>query len=250
MSANRTTHIPPPSLGQLLLEGRVFWELQAYWLALPWLQLTPRGDGHPVLVLPGLGVDDVSTLFLRQFLYLRGYNPQGWTLGRNVGPVAMFERRARRRLAALHAETGRKVSLIGWSLGGVYARELGRTAPDHVRQVITLGSPLHLDPKANNLWWLYELISGARLGLGDIDPAVFEQRRNRLTVPLTSIYSRSDGIVAWQTSVEPDGPLSENIEVVSSHGGLGLHPQVLCIVADRLAQPEGAWRPFHRRPTA
>ncbi|HMA37386.1 MAG TPA: alpha/beta hydrolase [Chloroflexia bacterium] len=238
-------HVRPakaPALVTLLLEGRAIYELQALVWAQPWLQRTPRGDGHAVLVLPGFGAGDLSTLPLRQFLQSRGYNAHPWGLGINTGPILEFEHRAMVRLNELYDATGRKVSLIGWSLGGVYAREMGRVAPDRVRQVITLGSPLHNNPKANNAWRLYQVVSGQRLE--EIGQEVIQQRRARLAIPLTSIYSRTDGVVAWECSLEPDGPLSENVEVISSHVGLGVNPTVLYVIADRLAQREDAWRPF------
>jgi pimeloyl-ACP methyl ester carboxylesterase len=232
----------PPSLVNLLLEGRAFYELQALVWTQPWLQRTPRGDGHPVLVLPGFGAGDLSTLPLRRYLQSRGYNALPWDLGLNTGPILRFEQRALARLHAIHQEYGRTVSLIGWSLGGVYARELGRVAPHLVRQVITLGSPLHNNPKANNAWRLYQVASGERLE--SITPDLIAERRARLAVPLTSIYSRTDGVVAWECSLEPDGPLSQNIEVMGSHTGLGFNPVVMYVLADRLAQAEGAWQPF------
>jgi len=146
------------------------------------------------------------------------------------------------RLAELFARYGKKVSLIGWSLGGIFAREIARRAPSQVRSVITLGSPFAGAPKASNAWKLYERAS--RQSVEDWPHR--ERMKTPPPVPSTAIYSRSDGIVAWQGCRERPGPLSENIEVEGSHCGLGHNPAVLYAVADRLAQPEGGWRPFER----
>ena len=236
-----TQRIAPPSRRLRLLELRAGLELGAGIAALPWLRLAPRGDGHAVLVLPGLVASDESTRLLREFLRDRGYRASGWGLGRNYGPRPGVERAMLDLLDRLHDETGRTVSIVGWSLGGVYARVLAARRPDAVRAVVTLGSPI-ADPRATHAWRIYEFTSGKRVD----DPR--EQRTVRPTpsVPTTSIYSRTDGIVAWQCSVEQEGPQSENIEVMGSHIGLGFNPAVLYAVADRLAQPEGQWQRFAR----
>ncbi len=147
------------------------------------------------------------------------------------------------RLAELHERYQRKVSVIGWSLGGVYARELARLAPAQVRSVITLGSPFAGDPRASNARQIYESVSQR----GSDDPHPWRAHmKEPPPVPATAIYSRSDGIVAWQGCLEREGPQTENIEVEGSHSGLGHNPVVLYAIADRLAQPEGGWRPFER----
>jgi len=180
----------------------------------PLIASAPRGDGHPVLVLPGLGGSDTSTLPLRWFLDRLGYRTSGWGLGRNTGPGGGVAKALDDLLAALAAEHERRVSLIGWSLGGVYAGALAARAAHRVRSVITLGSPL-----------------GGR-------------SRVPSTIPATSVYSRSDSIVPWRSSVVPGGPRRESVEVRGSHLGLGHNGAVLIVVADRLAQPEHDWRPF------
>jgi pimeloyl-ACP methyl ester carboxylesterase len=146
-------------------------------------------------------------------------------------------------LDRLHAQSGRKVSLIGQSLGGAYARVLAAQRPGAVRSVITLGSPVRGHPRASNAWRIYEFTSGK----SSLDARRREQVTQTPRVPTTAVYSRSDGVVAWQNSVEPSGPHAESIEVVSSHVGMAVHPAVLYAVADRLAQPEGRWQPFERR---
>jgi len=215
-------------------------ELGAFVATVPWWTLAPRGDGHAVLVLPGLIQSDLSTRPLRGFLRARGHAAHGWKLGRNTGRSGVVDESLVHRLHDLHEKHGRKVSLIGWSMGGLFARELACRAPDAVRQVITLGSPFTGPAKASNAWRLYEALSGERAG----DPALAARFRGPLPVPTTAIYSRRDGIVAWQCCVNEPGPRAENIAVTSTHMGLGHHPAVLYAVADRLAQPEGQWQPF------
>ncbi|MFP5357183.1 MAG: alpha/beta fold hydrolase [Gammaproteobacteria bacterium] len=252
MSAATVVRAPSPLL--LALEARAPWEYLAGVAAQPLLRHTPRGDGHPVLVLPGMAASDVSTRPLRAFLRARGYHAHGWKLGRNTGNRERYERLAL-RLLALHARHGRRVSLIGWSLGGIVARELAKQHPQAVRQVITLGSPFAGPARASNAWRLYEWLSGQRTEDGPAHRAL----REPPPVPVSAVYSRSDGIVAWQSCRETPGPQRENIEVIASHCGLGHHPAVLNAVADRLAQPEGQWAPFvadglwrwcYPRPTA
>jgi pimeloyl-ACP methyl ester carboxylesterase len=232
----------PPSKLLLLSEVRAVYELGAFVGAYPLLRMLPPGDGHPVMVLPGFVATDTSTQPLRSFLRDHGYAAHGWTLGRNLGLRHGLNDQKLARLHDLRRRYGRKVSLIGWSLGGVFARELAKRAPDDVRQVITLGSPFKGNVRANHASGLYERLSGhsvedasATINLGEPPP-----------VPTTAIYSRSDGIVHWRCCVEDEGPRSESIEISSSHCGLGHHPAALYAIADRLAQPEGAWAPFDR----
>jgi len=231
-----------PSSALLMLEARAAAELTAFFSMAPLLRLAPAGDGHPVLVLPGLSASDVSTRPLRAFLRDRGYRAHGWKLGYNFGPRPGVEDRMQARLAELHAHYGCKVSLIGWSLGGIFAREMARRAPAQVRSVITLGSPFAGEPGASNAWRLYQLASGR----SEDDPAARARRKLPPPVPATAIFSRSDGIVAWQGCLEQRSATTENIEVEGSHCGLGHNPLVLYAIADRLAQPEGQWKPFQR----
>jgi pimeloyl-ACP methyl ester carboxylesterase len=240
---HRNRNLAAPSLALLALEFRAPLEFGAVLPAWPALQRAPAGDGHTVLVFPGLSASDASTFPLRGYLGMLGYATQGWSQGFNFGPRAGVLETARRDLEQACDASGRKVTLIGWSLGGVYARELAKLMPDKVRAVITLGSPFAGPPKSTNAWRVYELTSGRDIerehGQFDLPAAP--------PLPTTSIYSRSDGIVAWQGSVqEPHHSQTENIEVVASHIGLGLNPSAWWAVADRLAQPEGAWRPFER----
>jgi pimeloyl-ACP methyl ester carboxylesterase len=238
-SRSREEPIRPPHPGLLLLEGRAVLELVSLLPAYPFLRRAPRGDGHPVLVLPGFMASDFSTGALRRFLRDRGYAAQGWQLGRNVGPSQEMADGLVRRLAELRRRFERRVSVIGWSLGGIYARELARRFPSDVRQVITLASPFQ-DPEATNV----PTAVLARRRPHPDEAGFRASLRAPLPVPTTAIYSRTDGIVAWRSCRAEPGPRSESIEVESSHLGIGHHPAVLLTIADRLAQADGAWRPF------
>ena len=245
MATSNNPDLKAPHLGLLALEFRAPFEFGSVLPAWPALQRAPRGDGHGVLVFPGLSASDATTIPLRGYLGMLGYATEGWAQGFNFGPRAGVLETAKRNLADAFRSSGRKVSLIGWSLGGVYARELAKEMPDMVRCVITLGSPFAGPPKSTNAWRIYELTSGRdihreheQFDLAEAPP-----------VPTTSIFSRSDGIVAWQGSIQrrtPANPQVENIEVVASHIGLGVNPSAWWAVADRLAQAEGRWRPFDR----
>jgi len=242
--ASESESIRRPRRGLLLLEGRAFLELAALLPAYPVLRRAPRGDGHPVLVLPGFLAGDFSTRTLRAFLRDRGYGAHGWQLGRNLGPNPELIGRLVERVRGLRQRYDRKLTLIGWSLGGVYARELARSFPSDVRQVITLASPFR-DLSATSVPPLLRRFGGRHRPENDSRRA---QLGEPIPVPATAIYSKTDGIAAWQSCMEPPGPLSENIEVESSHLGIGHHPVVLLTIADRLAQAEDAWQPF--RPPA
>lgn len=226
--------------------SRAVGELTAFaasWGALP---LAPRGDGHGVLVLPGFLTADGATWPLRDVLRRLGHDVRPWDLGRNLGPTSVITRGLVRRLERLHDESGGRVSLVGMSLGGVLARDLARTHPDLVRQVITLGSPFALPPdtthrNATHAAPLYRAVqpwherrdAGRRRGSSA-----------SLEVPSTAIYTRTDGIVPWTACIQQPGPHSENVEVWGSHVGLAHNPLSLAVMADRLALPEDSWEPF------
>ncbi|MBA7471796.1 hypothetical protein ES707_07106 [subsurface metagenome] len=234
----------PPSRTLMFLEGRALPELGAFLGALPLLGLAPRGDGHPVLVLPGLVASDVSTRPLRSFLKTRGYAVSGWRQGRNLGLRPGVQHAMVDLVQELTDTHGRKISLVGWSLGGLYARQLAKMMPDRVRQVITLGSPFASTPKATNAWRVYEMASGRR---ADEEDARFGGTlAGAPPVPTTAIFSRTDGICAWQGCREQSSHMTDSIEVESSHCGMGHHPAAVYAVADRLAQKEGEWAPFDR----
>jgi pimeloyl-ACP methyl ester carboxylesterase len=234
-----TDPIEPPSRLLQWLEVRAAGEFAGTIAAWPLLRMAPRGDGHAVLVLPGLSASDASTRLLRRYLADLGYEPHGWGLGRNLGPRPGVREALLDRLDRLHEASGRKVSIVGWSLGGAYARALALRRPHAVRNVVTLGSPIAGDASSTRVRRLYEWASGQRAGAMSGPNAAMADE-----VPSTSIYSRSDGVVAWRASLQPEGPLAENVEVVGSHVGLGVHAPVLYAVADRLAQSEATWKRF------
>jgi len=213
------------------LAGMAFLPLAAGWLA-----TAPRGDGHGVLVLPGLLATDSSTGLLRRYLGWLGYDVHGWALGRNVGPTDAVLDELPRELADLAGRAGGPVSVIGWSLGGIYARELAREHPALVRQVITLGSPFALvDSRQSRADGAYQRRRSQHAGGGRVPTR--EQVARPITVPSTAVYSRFDGIVSWQTCIEPETPLHENVEVRCAHLGFGVDPPTLWVIADRLATP-------------
>jgi pimeloyl-ACP methyl ester carboxylesterase len=241
----KSRRVSAPGAVRLALEFRMPFELGASIAAWPMLFATqPRGDGHPVVVFPGLAASDMSTAPLRQFLNRQGYDAHAWEQGRNLGPGRGVLEACFNKVHHLAKSTGRKVTLIGWSLGGIYARETAKVLGDDVRAVITLGTPFAGSPKSTNAWQIYEMVSGE-----DSHERHQAMKLDRPPgCPTTSIYSRTDGIVAWQCSIQKPvaGHQTENIEVEASHVGLGVNPAVLYALADRLAQPEGAWAPFDR----
>ena len=238
LDTQELVNAPGPWL--LMLEARAPWEYAAMLAAAPWLSKLPTGDGHPVIVFPGLGASDITTAPLRNFLQERGYTPYPWKQGFNFGPRHGVLARCREQLHQVSDRHRERVSLIGWSLGGLYARELAKEQPDHARCVITLGTPFAGHPRATNAWRFYEMVSGQSTH----DPALMEQIRGTPPCPTTSIYSKSDGVVAWQCSINPAAPHAENIEVHASHIGMGMNPLALYAIADRLVQDPQAWRPF------
>ena len=229
---------PGPFL--MMLEARAPWEYAALLAAMPWLSRIPVGDGHPVIVFPGLGASDITTVALRNFLRERGYTPYPWKQGFNFGPRHGVLETCRAQVMQEAERHGEKVSLIGWSLGGIYAREIAKEQPDHVRCVITLGTPFAGHPRATNAWRFYEMVSGQATH----DDALLEQIRQAPTCPTTSIYSKTDGVVAWHCSLNADEPHTENIEVHASHIGMGMNPLALYALADRLRQDPADWQRF------
>lgn len=242
--AEQTLYRRPSSVLLALEIPRATADAAALGPAWPLLRLAPRGDGHPVLTLPGFTASDVSTRILRQFLRSRGYHVHAWRQGRNLGPSPATIEGLRARVRELAEQHGRPMSLVGWSLGGIYAREIARAAPSVVRQVITLGSPLRLRERTkSNAGVLFEMLRGARSESYPLE-LQSEEARGPLPVPATAVFTRSDGVVPWRACLEIPSNTSESVEVFGSHSGLGLNPAALWVVADRLAQPEGTWHPF------
>lgn len=246
MSPSAVLEIRKPWPGLTVLEWpRFFGETAALMATLPWLTRAPRGDGHPVIVLPGFATNDAMTVLLRGYLGWLGHRVYPWELGWNFDHKSVGEEgeHIARRIAEIADETGRKVSLVGWSLGGVISREAARRDHGALRQVITLGSPFTGNPEATAATQLYEIMTGNEVR-GEAADARYRDAHRPLPVPSSAIYSLTDGITAWENCVAEEGPQSESIQVASSHMGFVANPAVFWAVADRLALPEGQWRKF------
>ncbi|WDA40086.1 esterase/lipase family protein [Erythrobacter sp. BLCC-B19] len=237
----------PPHRLWTLIEGRAMLELGLLYASRPLMASLPKGDGHAVMVLPGFMASNSSTVPMRNILKRLGYDAHGWDSGRNIRVDNALIGRLEAQLTRLFETSGRTVSLVGWSLGGVLARELAKLHPEKVRLVISLGSPISDDRGHTSAARLFELLNGKEpepmkggrfRGLDEAPP-----------VPTTSIFTKTDGVVHWRGSVQhPDKAAAEqpteNIQVHASHCGLGVNPSVMIAIADRLAQAEGQWTPF------
>ena len=225
---------------------RVIMEMTSLSFSLPWLAVAPRGDGHTVMVLPGFTAGDASTLILRRLLRRLNYNVLPWELGQNTGSPELQDR-LRVRLDAVLAEYPGQISLIGQSLGGVFARILAHERPDRIRQVITLGSPFASSgpERVNSLVSrLFQSVSG--MTREEMRDQMSDFPASSPPVPSTAIYSKTDGVVHWSACLEYDGNQAENVEVIGSHSGMAFNPLVLNVIADRLSQPIRDWKPFQR----
>ncbi len=225
---------------------RVLLEISSLAYAWPLLGTAPRGDGHPVLVLPGFTAGDESTVMLRRFLARLGYQPIPWQLGQNTGSYDVQEQLVR-RFYALTRDHQRKITIIGQSLGGVFARELAHQFSTHVRQIITLGSPFSSSgPETTNalVGRLFRYMSG--MNHEEMRDQMLRFPKQPPPVPSSAIYSKSDGVVHWSACLEYTGKQAENIEIVGSHSGMAMNPVVFHVIADRLALAEGRWQPFQR----
>jgi pimeloyl-ACP methyl ester carboxylesterase len=244
LTSREETGIVRPSKFLLFSEpGRALSELGFYFLNSPFLKRKYRGDGHPVLVLPGFLTSDSSTGILRNFLRDINYTPHGWGLGRNIGGRQFIDPLFD-LVTKLFREHNEQVSLIGWSLGGVYARQIAKAFPEGVRQVITLGSPFGGIHEPNNAIWIYNRISEEG-GIEEVEPELIEDLSNPPPVPTTAIYTKGDGIVSWKVCVEKEeNSFIQNIQVHGSHCGLGVSVPVLHIIADRLIYDQNTWIPF------
>lgn len=232
--------------------GRCVAEVASFLASKKYLAKNHQGDGHPVLILPGLFASDRTTKLLQQHLSDLGYQVYGWDLGVNFGPSRKYDVQAlvKKRVKEIHAECGkRKISLIGWSLGGVYARLIAHRMPKQIRQVITLGSPINGDPKFTTLHRVYEWFSGRSVA-DDENQELLQLAQSPIPVPGTAIYSKSDAVVAWQISRSEDSELEQSIHVHASHVGMVFNPAVIHVIQDRLAQDEDDWQAFEASGSA
>jgi pimeloyl-ACP methyl ester carboxylesterase len=238
-----------PKLIYSLLEGRAFLEMAMLPALAPILAATPKGDGHPVLLVPGFTASDATLVGLRLFLKSRGYHVETWGFGQNTGFKLKFSQALEQKVRFLHHRHGQKVSIVGWSLGGVYGFYTAHNAPECVRTVISLGSPMRFSPENFQTRALVRAIyryfahpMGPVAHLAHVRSKVLNSPP---PMPSTCIYSLTDGVVPPQASrIEADEGEHENVWVPGSHLGLGFNAAVMWVLADRLAQPEGTWRPF------
>lgn len=242
MKKNSASAAPNPSL-TMLEPFRAAMEFAFQQFATP-PQALP-GDGHPVVIFPGLGADGTSVSILRAHCQQLGYEAFDWGQGFNIGPRgepgAWLEGLADQVSIQL-AEYEKPATLIGWSLGGLYARELGKLLAPKLRQVITIATPFNGSADDNSAAWLSSVLGGSATS---IDPMWLDRLRTPPPVPTTSIYSRSDGVIAWETCCHDESSrLVQDIEVDGSHMGMGWNQEVLNIIADRLGQDTGPWRPY------
>jgi pimeloyl-ACP methyl ester carboxylesterase len=244
-AARKATAKAPSWLLSLLEVPRALSEAATLIPARSMLKKLPKGDGHPVITLPGFLASGRSMRTVRKYLRIWGYDAQCWNLGRNLGLTSErdLESLLNDRLHEAFDSSGEKVSLIGWSLGGLLAREVARRNPDLVRSVILLGSPIG-DPKSTNVWRLYESVSGQKIDEQAIAHRVDSLREPIEGIPMTAIYSQSDAIVSARIAQLPPGRLVENVGVTASHLGMGFNPAVLYVIADRLGQHSDDWKKF------
>jgi pimeloyl-ACP methyl ester carboxylesterase len=237
----------PPALGYAIAElPRALFELVCLLPAHLFLKHAPRGDGHPVITLPGYRSDDTAMLALRRYLARWGYAPYPWGLGANLGIGYQridYEQRMLEKLENVVEKHGAPATLIGWSQGGVIAREVTKQRPDLVRQVIVLGSPLADAPEATTLFRIFRRTSAEEI-TNELMSVMREVASPLPNVRCICIYSSSDGIVSADIAQDLVSPNVENIRVTSSHLGMVVNPMVMFIIADRLSQPEDDWRPF------
>lgn len=204
-----------------------------------------RGDGHAVVLFPGLASDKHAVAPLKAFCEQLGYAARDWGRGFNTGPQGDSNRwldELAEHVLALTGDGSDTISLVGWSLGGIYAREVAKRLNGRVRQVVTIGSPFAGSSHQTHAGLVYRVLNGSAPSM---DKAMSRRLRTAPRVPTTSMYSRSDGVVAWQACIQPgSGAHTENIEVAGSHCGLGWNAEVFEVLADRLSQRPGAWKPY------
>jgi pimeloyl-ACP methyl ester carboxylesterase len=221
---------------------RVIAEKRALRWVKPLLNKMPDGDGHGVMVIPGFLGEDSFNKPLCDFLISKGYVASGWRQGRNLGPKDEVIAQLTRELEFLYKQTGRPITIIGHSLGGVYAREIARSAPAIVRQIITLGSPITQSKGTTLTSGLFR-----RLNPSVNHGAAQKAREIAPPVPITSVYTKTDSVVHWKNAMQQNGHTqTENIEVHGSHCGLTVNGSVWYLIAERLAQAQGQWQPFER----
>jgi pimeloyl-ACP methyl ester carboxylesterase len=233
---------PPPAVLALLEAPRALAEYASFTALTRPLSAGRAGHGRPVLVLPGLLADDRSTRPLRRLLKSAGYAAYAWRLGTNIGPTRRIISGMDALLNEITDRHGEPASVIGWSLGGMLGYDVACRHPEAVDRLITLGSPLYIaDPSQSRGSLFYDEYAAAHLPDYSRDSW---GPPGAISMPATTIFSKTDGVVRWHTCLHPPGPLRENIEVYGSHCGLGFHPAVAYAILDRLAVPTDPWTKF------
>ena len=227
-------NIKRPSLFLFFTEWvRAMIEYVQSWFFLRNYTIKHKGDGHPILVVPGLLCTDFSTRVLKRFINRLGFTALGWELGRNLGDLNDLRdlKRLNHRVDAIYKQYNTKITLIGWSMGGIYVREIAKQRPELFHQVITLGSPFSDVDAPNNAKWIYERLTDT----SGVDEAWRLQIPNPAPIPTTAVYTKQDGIVPWEACMERIvDDKHQNIEVKGSHWGLGMNSSVLLILEERL----------------
>jgi pimeloyl-ACP methyl ester carboxylesterase len=248
------THIHPrhhaPDSSLAMMENIAMLLAPSEALVAMFFQSTARtGDGHPVLVIPGLGVTDMAMASFHEMLRRAGYDPTGWGLGMNGGYSLENEEKLAHQLRSVSRTVGRRVSIIGWSMGGMYARAIAQDVPDHVRQVITLGTPWRgIEDTTPALLWEYQ----TGHSIDDFWSPEVHARLTRIgesiPVPFASIYSRDDGIASWESCHADLDPAArcQSVTVSGQHFHLPVSVEAFDVVAHLLRQREGEWAPHPR----
>jgi pimeloyl-ACP methyl ester carboxylesterase len=224
-------------------EVRAILEILAHFSARPLMKLMNRGDGHPVIVIPGFLATSHLTSQMRTVLSRQGYDVYDWGQGVNLGYSQDKIDNLVQLVSKIKFDTGKDVSIVGWSLGGLYARAIANTIPEHIRQVITLGSPFMMPTDALKEKPDSLVVKAFQAINPDIESmsSLCHLWINSPPVPTTSIYTKTDGIVNWSYCQEVENKISENIRVNGSHTGLMHNPIALIVVLDRLEQTKKGW---------
>jgi hypothetical protein len=224
-----TAKVAPPPLWKAAGEMRVLLDIGKS--ALRRRRPRRRAHGEPVLVVPGFGTSDLATILLRQHLDAAGFDVHTWDLGINRGPRGDVMRRLSTRIRSIARRTRQRVRIVGWSLGGLMARVLAGRLPQHVGRVVALGSPLTADPESSHLSRVYGWLGGLALD----GRVVKSMLREGAKAPVTSIFSRNDGVVAWEASAGAPGAC-RLLEVEATHLGLMVDPEIHEIISREVAR--------------
>ncbi len=235
--------IKKPPLYKMFLEPTGILQLVNIVPAFGVLESLPDGNGQPVIVIPGLTTNDMSTLPLRKFLKFKNFNSYGWDQGFNLTYTQKLEDKLIDYVKKISDQHGEKVALIGWSLGGMTARVLAWKVLDYASQVISIGAPFRGLRGGSNVDWWFEIVSGQKIQ--DFNPVWADEASKQPAIPSTSIYTKGDGMVSWQYCMdEEEGPITQNIEAGTNHLGLGMNPYVWTVIVDRLHEDLNNWKHF------